>query len=97
MEKQTALHRAAFYGNEKAINYLLDSTPLRVDQADIFGDTPVHLAARGFNITVLRKMVIFCNNLEKMGHLINSVNKKGESSLSITVGILQKMNRDMRF
>jgi len=43
---RTALHKAAFWGHEKVVRYLLDECKLDVNATDYNGDTPLHDAVK---------------------------------------------------
>ena len=43
---RSALHKAAFWGHNEMVAYLVNELKLNVNQADFYGDTPLHDAAK---------------------------------------------------
>lgn len=90
IEKQSALHRAAFHGCEHSIRKILERTNLKVTSRDVYGDTPLHLAARNFHIHCLRIMLLGNLPLEKANKFLHAPNKKGESPFSLVQGTITR-------
>jgi ankyrin repeat protein len=63
--KQSAIHRAAYYGESKVIRILKRYTKLRFDQPDKRGNTPFHLAAMGSHFQTIRIMLEFVKFFRK--------------------------------
>ena len=53
-DKQSAVHRAAFYGNIEVLLVLENYTTLRNNQPDKWGNLPIHYAAMNNNFSVVR-------------------------------------------
>lgn len=54
----TALHWAAFYGSEQAVNFLLAWNIIEIDKVDFEGLTPLHLGAMSGNSRVVKKLLL---------------------------------------
>lgn len=78
---RTALHKAAFWGHDFAIDYLLSECKLRPDAQDFNGDTALHDAARfGGKDSVHHKCV---EMLLKHGAGTSIKNKHGQTPLEV--------------
>ena len=55
--KQTAMHRAAFYGETKVIQFVHKLRKLSLDQPDKKGNTPFHYAAVESHFSTIRVML----------------------------------------
>ena len=55
--KQSALHRAAYYGQIKILRLLKKYTKLKFSHADKNGNTPMHLAAMKCHVEAIRVML----------------------------------------
>ena len=54
----TALHWAAFYGCEQAVNYLLAWNKLDINEQDNEGLTPLHLGCMSGNSRVVKRLIL---------------------------------------
>jgi len=55
--KQSAAHRAAYYGNIRALKLIIKYTKLSFADHDKHGNTPIHLAAQNTHIEAIRTMI----------------------------------------
>ncbi|KAF2673257.1 hypothetical protein BT63DRAFT_466811 [Microthyrium microscopicum] len=69
----SALHRAAFHGQEEAVEVLVEAG-LDIDSTDIHGNTALHIATRRGKISVIEKLAKHQANM-------NPKNQHGESPL----------------
>ena len=53
-DKQSALHRAAYYGNNQVVRYLLEQCKFEPSQTDKWGNLPIHYAAMNCHIQTIR-------------------------------------------
>jgi ankyrin repeat protein len=60
--KQSAAHRAAYYGESKVIRMIKRYTSLKFDQPDKRGNTPFHYAAMGSHFQTIRIMLEYVRN-----------------------------------
>jgi hypothetical protein len=75
---------------KEAIILILKATSLKVSSKDVYGDSPLHLAARNFHITCLRIMLFHEEDSDKATKYLNLSNKKGETPFSIVFGVIAK-------
>lgn len=66
--KQSAIHRAAYYGESKVIRMLKRYTNLKFDQPDKRGNTAFHYAAMGSHFNTITIMLEFVS-LESQKHI----------------------------
>jgi hypothetical protein len=85
-DKQTAVHRAAYYGNTKILKIISASIQLSFSKKDKRGNTPLHYASQKFNIQTIRYL------LEKTGKEgLKVKNNDGNSPLHLLVKNLEKI------
>jgi ankyrin repeat protein len=54
---QSALHRACYFGEILAVDWLLSNTQLKVKERDGKGNNSLHVACEGLNITLTRYLM----------------------------------------
>lgn len=65
-ENNTPLLKAVSSGNEETVRFICDRYPEAVDISNENGQTPLHLAAEGDNIAILKKLYSACiSNIKK--------------------------------
>jgi len=75
---RSALHKAAFWGHNEMVNYLVNELKLDVKVADVYGDTPLHDAAK-FGHPVVADILL------KAGACPFVANKNGKSPLDLAI------------
>ena len=56
-EGQSALHRACYFGEMAAVEWLLTNTELKVKEKDKKGNNSLHLACEGLNVALSRYLM----------------------------------------
>ncbi|EAR89739.2 ankyrin domain protein (macronuclear) [Tetrahymena thermophila SB210] len=84
---QTAIHRAAFYGEVQVIRSLLKNTKLQLTSRDSRGNTCLHFAAMRLNMTCFRYI------LKKLGsQKDNELAKKNQEGLTPVQVLIKSFN-----
>ena len=71
------MHQAAQYGKMAELELVTEWAPERINEADSWGDTPLHCAARYDQEAVVSFQL-------SVGANVNQTNKYGETPLSLT-------------
>eukprot|EP01006_Ploeotia_vitrea_P031379 TRINITY_DN63713_c0_g2_i1.p1 TRINITY_DN63713_c0_g2~~TRINITY_DN63713_c0_g2_i1.p1 ORF type:complete len:429 (+),score=248.20 TRINITY_DN63713_c0_g2_i1:159-1289(+) len=75
---RSALHKAAFWGHNDMVRYLIDEVKMDVDVQDNYGDTALHDAAKFGHATVAQMLI-------DAGANITLRNKEGRDPLAVAV------------
>lgn len=86
-DKQSAAHRAAFYGNQEVLLFLDSYTNVKCDQPDKRGNLPIHYAAINNHFSVCRYL------MSKDEDLLEYENKENLSAVKILKNNIEKMRK----
>jgi ankyrin repeat protein len=86
-DKQSAAHRAAFYGNVEVLVFLSTYTTVRLNQPDKRGNLPIHYAAMNSHFSVCRYLYKLQENTIEME------NKEKQTPLKILKANLDKIKK----
>lgn len=75
---RSALHKAAFWGHNGMVEYLAAELKLNVNEADVYGDTPLHDASKFGH-------AVACEILLKNGAYPFAKNKDGKTPLDLAI------------
>lgn len=83
----TALHRACYFGEIDAIDWLLDRTSLKIGELDKKGNNGLHLACLGAQIPTTRYLIAKVRNPD---HLMTK-NHDGKAPFDLFMETLQRL------